>query len=307
MGLEATQVVNITISGTGSGPCSLYGHGTSWVTSINFDYHQHIPQRYSPPSYSVKMASYSGPPANVNNNKPWQSELQNQYDKTLINQVGARPFDPPQYQHTQHPPEKDKNGIPRGKCFMVPCECTDYTTKGEGLQCGYCGHYPINHENLSKNSGSEAPPRRVIYFYERNADYYEFTNFQEGYPIMAQGVEWPTSEHLFQAMKFQDAPNIRERIRKARSPRDAFNIARENSKYQIPNWMEVNVDFMYQTLTLKFTQHPKLRELLLGTGDALLVEHTVNDAFWGDGGGEGRGRNELGQCLMRVRKDLGGC
>ena len=39
-----------------------------------------------------------------------------------------------------------------------------------------------------------------------------------------------------------------------------------------------------------------LRAILLGTGDALLVEHTSNDSYWGDGG-DGSGQNRLGRLL----------
>jgi predicted NAD-dependent protein-ADP-ribosyltransferase YbiA (DUF1768 family) len=46
-----------------------------------------------------------------------------------------------------------------------------------------------------------------------------------------------------------------------------------------------------------------LREVLLGTGDAVLVEHTENDSYRGDGG-DGRGRNVLGRIFMRVRAKL---
>jgi ribA/ribD-fused uncharacterized protein len=60
---------------------------------------------------------------------------------------------------------------------------------------------------------------------------------------------------------------------------------------------------MSKALTAKFTQHPELKALLLGTGDARLVEHTENDSYWGDGG-NGRGRNMLGQLLMQLRTKL---
>ena len=43
--------------------------------------------------------------------------------------------------------------------------------------------------------------------------------------------------------------------------------------------------------------------LLLSTGDAKLVEHTENDSYWGDGG-DGSGRNMLGQILMQIRTEL---
>jgi predicted NAD-dependent protein-ADP-ribosyltransferase YbiA (DUF1768 family) len=35
------------------------------------------------------------------------------------------------------------------------------------------------------------------------------------------------------------------------------------------------------------------------------VEHTKNDAYWGDGG-DGIGKNRLGQILMAVREELRG-
>jgi predicted NAD-dependent protein-ADP-ribosyltransferase YbiA (DUF1768 family) len=43
--------------------------------------------------------------------------------------------------------------------------------------------------------------------------------------------------------------------------------------------------------------------LLLGTGEAELVEHTRNDNYWGDGG-DGTGKNRLGQLLIELREEL---
>jgi predicted NAD-dependent protein-ADP-ribosyltransferase YbiA (DUF1768 family) len=53
----------------------------------------------------------------------------------------------------------------------------------------------------------------------------------------------------------------------------------------------------------KFTQNPVLREKLIATGDAELIEHTKRDNVWGDGG-DGSGKNELGKILMQVRDEL---
>jgi ribA/ribD-fused uncharacterized protein len=47
----------------------------------------------------------------------------------------------------------------------------------------------------------------------------------------------------------------------------------------------------------------ELRVILLATGEAKLVEHTSNDAYWGDGG-DGSGKNMLGRVLMEVRERL---
>ncbi|KAJ7819811.1 hypothetical protein B0H13DRAFT_2130900, partial [Mycena leptocephala] len=53
----------------------------------------------------------------------------------------------------------------------------------------------------------------------------------------------------------------------------------------------------------KFTQHEDLKQELLGTGDAELVEDSAEDAFWGIGR-NGQGRNELGKALAKLRNQL---
>ncbi len=60
---------------------------------------------------------------------------------------------------------------------------------------------------------------------------------------------------------------------------------------------------MLEAVRAKFTQHEDIRAILLGTGDAKIVEHTANDNYWGDGG-DGSGKNRLGEILMRVREEL---
>jgi len=61
--------------------------------------------------------------------------------------------------------------------------------------------------------------------------------------------------------------------------------------------------YKVSALQAKFPQHQQLRELLLGTGDAVLVEHTRNDSYWADGG-DRRGKNMLGILLMRLRDEF---
>ncbi len=60
---------------------------------------------------------------------------------------------------------------------------------------------------------------------------------------------------------------------------------------------------MYDVLKAKFTQHKELKKLLLDTEDKILVEHTENDNYWGDGG-DGKGKNKLGKLLMKIRREL---
>ena len=70
-----------------------------------------------------------------------------------------------------------------------------------------------------------------------------------------------------------------------------------------PDWNEIKDDIMLKALMAKFTQHKDIREILLSTGEAKLIEHTKNDTYWADGG-DGRGKNMLGVLLMKVRKEL---
>ncbi len=146
-----------------------------------------------------------------------------------------------------------------------------------------------------------AGPRDTIRFYSVGDPYGEFSNFAR-FPIRLDGVSWPTTEHYFQAQKFVDARD-RAEVRQARTPAVAAAIGRDRRRKLRRDWERVKVGVMRRAVEAKFAQHPDLAELLLGTGDALVIEHTANDSFWGDGG-QGRGRNELGRILMAVRDQL---
>jgi ribA/ribD-fused uncharacterized protein len=142
---------------------------------------------------------------------------------------------------------------------------------------------------------------KTINFYSTSEAFGEFSNFAE-YPIEMDGVKWPTTEHYFQAQKFLDKA-YRQQIRKAKSAMQAARLGRDR-KYKLrPDWESVKIGIMHAAVKAKFTQYEDLRMLLLSTGTAKIVEHTVNDDFWGDGG-DGRGKNMLGRILMQLREEL---
>jgi ribA/ribD-fused uncharacterized protein len=140
-----------------------------------------------------------------------------------------------------------------------------------------------------------------IRFYSTRDAYGAFSNFYPA-PIRLAGRTWPTSEHCFQAQKFAGTPR-EEEIRQAASPMIAARMGRSRRHRLRPDWERVKDTVMREAVLAKFTQHADLRALLLGTGDAVLVEHTENDSYWGDGG-DGSGCNRLGQILMSVRQEL---
>jgi len=141
----------------------------------------------------------------------------------------------------------------------------------------------------------------VINFYSVRDEFGEFSNFAP-YPITLDGERWPTSEHYFQAQKFEDAA-YRQNIRKVNSPMIAAKMGRDRRQKLRRDWESVKVEVMRAAVLAKFTQHVELRALLASTGNAKLVEHTVNDDYWGDGG-DGSGKNMLGRILMQVRELL---
>jgi ribA/ribD-fused uncharacterized protein len=143
--------------------------------------------------------------------------------------------------------------------------------------------------------------RRAIRFYRVGDAFGEFSDFAP-YPIEIDGRIWHTSEHYFQSQKFPDETHI-EAIRREPSPMIAARMGRSRERPLRPDWESIKEDVMRRAVHEKFQQHEALRELLLSTGDAFIVEHTSNDAYWGDGG-DGQGLNRLGEILMEVRDQL---
>jgi ribA/ribD-fused uncharacterized protein len=142
---------------------------------------------------------------------------------------------------------------------------------------------------------------KQILFYRIAEPYGGFSNFSP-HPFELKGRIWPTSEHYFQAQKFTGTEH-EEAVRLAKSPMVAARMGRSRERPLRPDWETVKEDIMREALRAKFTQHPELRSLLLSTGDTQLVEHTTNDHYWADGG-DGTGKNRLGQLLMELRAEL---
>lgn len=140
-----------------------------------------------------------------------------------------------------------------------------------------------------------------ILFYAVSHEYGEFSNFAP-YPIKLKGKIWQTSEHYFQAQKFAGT-EYENKIRRSSNPMKAAEMGRTRKVKIRPNWDNMKDNVMYEAVKAKFTQHSELKELLVSTEDAVLVEHTENDAYWGNGG-NGTGKNRLGKILMRVREEL---
>nr|BBH86831.1 swarming motility protein [Thermosporothrix sp. COM3] len=142
----------------------------------------------------------------------------------------------------------------------------------------------------------------TIYFYStRENPYGCFSNFSR-HGVQLDGKWWPTVEHFFQAQKFVNTPYA-DRIREAPSAKQAAELGRSREVPLRPDWEEVKDDVMRRAVLCKFETHPKLKKLLLETGDEEIVENAPGDYYWGIGR-DGSGKNMLGIILMEVREKL---
>lgn len=98
--------------------------------------------------------------------------------------------------------------------------------------------------------------------------------------FVLEGAHWPTVEHYYQAQKFVDAAYV-ERMRLAATPRAAKNLGQTRDLLVRADWDSHRMTAMLRALVAKFTQHESLQQKLLETGDAILVEASPHDGFWG--------------------------
>lgn len=145
-----------------------------------------------------------------------------------------------------------------------------------------------------------------IRFYRANEKPYGVFSNLYRCKIIFEGEEFATSEHAYQAGKARKEA-VREWILSAPSPGLVAMAAHGLYTWDIaPDWSKVKFDRMRGVLYAKFTQHPELKEILLSTGDARLVESATVDSpvnrLWGEV--NGKGKNMLGVLLMELRDKL---
>ncbi|NES80134.1 MAG: NADAR family protein [Moorea sp. SIO2B7] len=140
----------------------------------------------------------------------------------------------------------------------------------------------------------------TIYFYSaREQPYGCFSNFSK-HGFNLDGFWWATSEHYYQAQKFvtTDRPWF-DKIREVKTPKEAAKMGRNRSHPLRNDWEKVKDNIMQKAVLCKFETHADIREILLNTGDKLIVENSPHDYYWGCGQ-DGSGKNKLGEVLMAV-------
>jgi len=163
---------------------------------------------------------------------------------------------------------------------------------------------------MKKNAAIRKSPKSVkqaeISFYRANEKPYgAFSNLFRR-PMEFEGRVYSTAEHAYQAGKARK-DEVREWILSAPTPSLVAMAAHGLYTWDIvPEWSRTKFDRMRKVLSAKFTQHEDLKELLLSTGSARLVEAGRTDnavnRTWGEV--NGKGQNMLGVLLMEVRDEI---
>jgi len=146
------------------------------------------------------------------------------------------------------------------------------------------------------------------------------TCFSQWYPspIIINNIMYPTAEHFMMAEKaklFGDL-EIADKVMEAETPKDAKILGRQVKNFNKEEWEKHAFNIVVNGNTAKFTQHVKLMDYLLSTGNKIIVEASPYDVVWGIGMGQDnpdcldpekwKGENLLGFALMVVRDKLRG-
>ena len=108
------------------------------------------------------------------------------------------------------------------------------------------------------------------------------------------------------------------KILKEKTPVNQKRLGTKTKRFDHKIWSDRKVDIMAEGLEAKFTQNEYLKNFLLNTGEATLVEASPEDKFWGAGHSiddpriwntrrwSNTAKNTLGELLMELRRHLKG-
>ena len=115
--------------------------------------------------------------------------------------------------------------------------------------------------------------------------------------VFYEGMEYPSTEHAYQAAKTLDLD-----LRKEFLPLTCGKCKHKGQEVELrQGWDRIKYDVMFAVVFDKFSRHADLREKLLSTGNKYLEEtNHWKDVYYGVCNGVGK--NILGKILMSVRQ-----
>ncbi len=131
------------------------------------------------------------------------------------------------------------------------------------------------------------------------------SNMAPGYKIDIYGIQFLTSEALYQACRFPNHPEIQQQIIKQCSPIYAKFVSKKYASLTREDWDKERIKIMRWALMAKLVNNwYSFGELLKSTDGKIIVEDSAKDTFWGAQKVENNfvGINALGRLLMQLRE-----
>ena len=144
-----------------------------------------------------------------------------------------------------------------------------------------------------------------IAFRKTSEVYGGLSNMAPGYKIDIYGIQFLTSEALYQACRFPKHPEIQQQIIKQHSPMYAKFVSKKYASLTRKDWERERIKIMRWALRVKLVNNwYSFGELLKSTDGKVIVEDSSKDTFWGAKKTENKfiGVNVLGRLLMQLRE-----
>lgn len=131
------------------------------------------------------------------------------------------------------------------------------------------------------------------------------------------GIKYWCMEQYMMAEKarlFKDSESLNKILSETKSQKNIKALGRRVKNFDDKVWNKNKLDIVYKGNKAKFSQNKELYNILISTGDKILVEANPWDRIWGIGMScddanatdprRWKGENLLGFTLMKVRLDL---
>ena len=165
--------------------------------------------------------------------------------------------------------------------------------------------------------GETAAPEKYIFFWHEDEENGCFSQWYDA-PFTIEGITYRSCEQYMMAKKallFDDI-KVYYAILAESSPKNCKKLGREIRNFDGKKWDACKEEIVYNANYAKFSQNSALKNELLATGSAVLVEASPYDSVWGIGmkatdfgandPQKWKGQNLLGGILAKVRGELKG-
>lgn len=149
--------------------------------------------------------------------------------------------------------------------------------------------------------------KEAIVFRKTTEPFGGLSNMASGYALFINEVIIPSSEHLYQAMRYPTNPEIQFEIINQDNAMKAKMISNKyKAQYSRPDWEKIQIKVMRWALEIKLAQNwDKFSAILKETQNKSIVEYATDNKIWGAkpiNNDELVGVNALGRLLMELRE-----